>query len=220
VADDTLGQRIRRARLERGLTLAQVAGEDFSRAFLNQVEMGRSQPSTRVLRIIATRLGQPLDYLLGGAQVDQELAVERARLAVARGRARLALEMVAPVLELPSTVGSDARLCAAEALIALGRRPEATRLVAEEERLLSARGDVHRLGRLRALLSGGRPLIDAAGYERLGDHALREGRPELALEHLRAARILREAASESPLNPLPNPPRKRKGVKESEGGMG
>jgi transcriptional regulator with XRE-family HTH domain len=115
VADDTLGRRIRRARLERGLTLAQVAGEDFSRAFLNQVEMGRSQPSTRVLRIIATRLGQPLDYLLGGGQVEQELAVERARLAVARGRARLALELLAPVLELPSTLGSDARLCAAEA---------------------------------------------------------------------------------------------------------
>jgi hypothetical protein len=93
------------------------------------------------------------------------------------------------------------------------------RLVADEERLLSARGDVHRLGRLRALLSGGRAQIDAAGYERLGERALREGRPELALEHLRAARILREGAMESP-------PRKGEGVnegegvKESEGGMG
>ena len=201
--------------MERGLTLAQVAGEDFSRAFLNQVEMGRSQPSTRVLRIIATRLGQPLDYLLGGAQAEQELAVERARLAVARGRAGLALELLAPVLELPSTLGSDARLCAADALITLGRRAEAMRLVADEERLLSARGDIHRLGRLRALLSGGRPQIDADGYERLGERAHREGRPELALEHLRAARILREAASEGPSSdPLPNPPSKGQGVTE------
>ena len=48
--------------------------------------------------------------------------------------------------------------------------------------------------RLQGLLSG-RPLrIDAAGHERLGEQALREGRPELALEHLRAARILREEA--------------------------
>jgi transcriptional regulator with XRE-family HTH domain len=194
---DTLGQRIRRTRLERGLTLAQVAGKDFSRAFLNQVEMGRSQPSTRVLRVIASRLGQPLDYLLGGAQVEQELAVERGRLALARGRARVALDLVAPILDQPSVLGSDARLCAAEALIALDRRPEALGLVADEERLLGARGDVHRLHRLRALLAGGRAGIGAAGHERLGERALREGRSELALEHLRAARILRGEAAAS-----------------------
>src|SRR5918911_4435748 len=87
LAQETLGQRIRRVRQERGLTLSQVAGGDFSRAFLNQVEMGRSQPSTRVLRVIASRLGAPLDYLLEGraAALEGEVTVERARLALARG---------------------------------------------------------------------------------------------------------------------------------------
>jgi transcriptional regulator with XRE-family HTH domain len=198
MAEDTLGQRIRRARMERGLTLAQVAGGDFSRAFLNQVEMGRSQPSTRVLRVIATRLGQPLDYLLGGAQVEQELAVERARLALAAGRARQALDLAAPVLEQPSSLGSDARLCAAEALITLNRRAEATRLIADDEPRLRARGDAYRVRRLQALLSGRRAGLDAAGHQRLGERALREGRAELALEHLRAARILLEAAAPPP----------------------
>ena len=56
-AEETLGQRIRKLRHERGMTLQQVAGADFSRAFLHQVETGRSQPSTRVLRMIADRLG-------------------------------------------------------------------------------------------------------------------------------------------------------------------
>ena len=55
--NETLGQRIRRVRQERGFSLARVSGDDFSRAFLNQVELGRSQPSTRVLRVIAGRLG-------------------------------------------------------------------------------------------------------------------------------------------------------------------
>jgi transcriptional regulator with XRE-family HTH domain len=192
VSDETLGQRIRRARLERGLTLAQVAGEDFSRAFLNQVEMGRSQPSTRVLRVIATRLGQPLDYLMGGAELDRELAVERGRLALARGSPRRALELLASALEERSLLGSDARLCAAEALIQLGREEEAGRLLAEEERLLRARADAHRLRRLQGLLSGRPVRLDAAGHEQLGEQALREGRPELALEHLRTARVLRE----------------------------
>jgi transcriptional regulator with XRE-family HTH domain len=86
--EETLGQRVRKVRQARGMTLAQVAGEDFSRAFLNQVEMGRSQPSTRVLRVIATRLGTPIDYLVGGSSrlLDLERAVERARQALEQGQ--------------------------------------------------------------------------------------------------------------------------------------
>jgi len=86
--EETLGQRIRKVRQARGMTLAQVAGGDFSRAFLNQVEMGRSQPSTRVLRVIATRLGTPIDYLVGGSSrlLDLEQAVQRARAALEQGQ--------------------------------------------------------------------------------------------------------------------------------------
>src|SRR5919202_976652 len=142
MAQETLGQRIRRVRQERGLTLAQVAGDDFSRAFLNQVEMGRSQPSTRVLRVIASRLGAPLDYLLEGRAValEGELAVERARLALARGRPHRALDLLAGSLGDRSPVGSEARLTAAEALLALGRA-EGQRLLDGEEPVLRARRD-------------------------------------------------------------------------------
>jgi transcriptional regulator with XRE-family HTH domain len=97
--EETLGQRIRKVRQARGMTLAQVAGGDFSRAFLNQVEMGKSQPSTRVLRVISTRLGTPIDYLVGGSSrlEDLEQAVERASQALERGaiaEARAILEEV------------------------------------------------------------------------------------------------------------------------------
>ena len=87
---DSLGGRIRRLREERGMSLARVAGGDFSRAFLNQVEMGKSQPSTRLLRVIANRLGAPVEYLLEGAtpSLDRRLALERARVDVVRGRCR------------------------------------------------------------------------------------------------------------------------------------
>jgi hypothetical protein len=44
------------------------------------------------------------------------------------------------------------------------------------------------------LFSGRRPSLDAAGHERLAERALRQDRRELALEHFRAARVLREAA--------------------------
>jgi hypothetical protein len=60
--------------------------------------------------------------------------------------------------------------------------------------LLRSRGDSFRLRRLEAMLSGARLSLDPAGHERLAERALREGRRELALEHFRTARVLREAA--------------------------
>jgi transcriptional regulator with XRE-family HTH domain len=106
VPEDTLGHRIRKVRHERGMSLSQVARDDFTRAFLNQIEMGRSQPSTRVLRVIANRLGTPTDYLLEGPSapllehvVQLEQAVNLALAAFDRGdseAARAALEAVRP----------------------------------------------------------------------------------------------------------------------------
>ena len=193
--DETLGQRIRRLRQERGMTLAQVAGQDFTRAFLNQVEMGRSMPSTRLLRVIASRLGAPVDYLVDGSVrvIDLELAVERARLALLQGNAKRALAFVEPALQERMAMGSDARICAAEALLALGRREEANRLLDAEEALLQRRGDRDRLRRVRDARARRRTVRDAGSHLRLADRALREGQHDLALEHYRAARILRES---------------------------
>ena len=53
-----LGQRIRAARQERGLSLAQVGGQDLSRSFLSAVEHGRTRISLRALSIVAERLGR------------------------------------------------------------------------------------------------------------------------------------------------------------------
>ena len=121
---ETLGQRIRRIRQKRGMSLAKVSGGDFSRAFLNQVELGRSQPSTRVLRVIAGRLGTEVDYLLEGRlpNLDRELALERARVLLARGQARRALAALGDAMGAADwPMSTDARLCEAEALRALGR---------------------------------------------------------------------------------------------------
>src|SRR5215470_17888054 len=41
--------RVREARIEAGLSLAQVAGDDVSRTFIHFVEQGRSRPSQNVL---------------------------------------------------------------------------------------------------------------------------------------------------------------------------
>src|SRR6202171_2750185 len=125
--EETLGQRIHRVRQERGMSLAKVSGPDFSRAFLHQVEHGQSQPSTRVLRVIAGRLGTEVDYLLEGRLpgVERELALEKGRVLLARGDARRALVALQPAADSTEwPLGSDARLSQAEALRALGRNAE------------------------------------------------------------------------------------------------
>lgn len=68
-----------------GLSLAAVAGKDFSRAFLNQVELGRAQPSTHTLRIIAQRLQRPIEYFLE----DPELSSAAVELTLIEAETRL-----------------------------------------------------------------------------------------------------------------------------------
>jgi transcriptional regulator with XRE-family HTH domain len=201
---ETLGQRIRRLRQERGMSLAKVSGGDFSRAFLNQVELGRSQPSTRVLRVIAGRLGTEVDYLLEGKlpNLDRELALERARVLMARGQARRALVAIGEAVDASDwPLRTDARLCQAEALRAVGRSAEADAVLAEERKVVTAHKDSHRLGRLRALERGevfsignGNADTAVAVHLRLADRALRAERGYDALEHYRAARVLLEVA--------------------------
>jgi transcriptional regulator with XRE-family HTH domain len=206
VTEDTLGQRIRQLRQERGMSLAKVAGGDFSRAFLNQVELGKSQPSTRVLRVIANRLGAPVEYLLEGStpSLDRQVAVERARVDVARARFREALATIEPALDSAEwPLGVDARLCAAEALIGLDRWAEADRLLTDVEKVVRARGDTYRAKRVRALRTGRVPLgADTADPKALGDahvrlaeQRLRAGDHAGALEHFRTGRILLEAVA-------------------------
>src|SRR5260370_35770676 len=95
--EETLGHRIRRLRHERGMSLAKVSGGEFSRAFLNQVELGRSQPSTRVLRVIAGGLGTEVDFLLEGRLpgLDRRLAMGRSRVLVPSNHPRSALAWLA-----------------------------------------------------------------------------------------------------------------------------
>src|SRR5206468_3809175 len=87
---------------DRGMSLAKVVRDDFSRAFLNQVEMDKTRPSIRLLRVIAERLGTEVEYLLEGheAGVERELALEKGRVLVAQGEPRRALLAVKTHLQL------------------------------------------------------------------------------------------------------------------------
>jgi len=69
----TLGERVRSARRETGLSQAQLAGDELTKGFISQIESGLVRPSIRSLQHIAQKLGKPLDYFIG----DEPLAATK-----------------------------------------------------------------------------------------------------------------------------------------------
>src|SRR2546428_9785483 len=135
-APSSLGQRIRQARQALGLSLAAVAGDVFSRAFLNQVELGRAQPSTQTLRIIARRLQQPIDYFLeepGDSSAALELILTEAEMSLHHSDAARAERLVSRMLHrpLPLELRTRAQLVLATAYLRQGK-PQAAKPVLEE----------------------------------------------------------------------------------------
>jgi tetratricopeptide (TPR) repeat protein len=126
-----MGRRIRRARQELGLSLSAVAGKDFSRSFLNQVELGTARPSVRNLQIIAERLNRPIEYFLQDHELSLtaiELALTEAETRLRRGDGPGARELVGTLAQrsgLATEIKVRIDLILAEAWIRQGSADEA-----------------------------------------------------------------------------------------------
>ncbi len=59
-----LGEKIKKARLEAGLSQRQLCGDAVTRNMLSQIENGSARPSMDTLRYFAARLGKTLSYFL------------------------------------------------------------------------------------------------------------------------------------------------------------
>ena len=59
-----LGQRLKAARLELGLSQRQLCGDVITRNMLSQIENGAARPSMDTLRYLAGELGKPLSFFL------------------------------------------------------------------------------------------------------------------------------------------------------------
>src|SRR5712692_3032082 len=76
VSPDTLGGRIRATRQALHLSLAEVAGQEYSTSLISQIERNTIEPSAGSLRYLAERLHLPLDELTVLAQQHRESEVE------------------------------------------------------------------------------------------------------------------------------------------------
>ena len=115
VGEVPVGERIRRLRLERGMSQSELAAGRLSKGFISQIESGRSRPSPESLRFIAVRLGVPLVALLPGLELAQQQAfllraAEAAVKAREQAEAGTLLDEVRPLVSVPSEVSWYHRL--------------------------------------------------------------------------------------------------------------
>lgn len=116
---ETIGQRLRRLRKERNLSLRALAAPGVSYAMISRVEAGDRKPSLKTIRALARRLGVSAHYLETGELVppdeERELALSDAELelrlsrdvakAEAVFRAELAAEPANPALGARAQAG-------------------------------------------------------------------------------------------------------------------
>src|SRR5579862_1545495 len=71
-AGETIGQRLKRLRLDRGLSQRELAAPGVSYAYISRIEAGTRTPSVKALRRLAANLGVSAGYLETGSDLDPE----------------------------------------------------------------------------------------------------------------------------------------------------
>src|SRR3954466_14326731 len=69
---ETVGQRLRRLRHERGLSQRELASPGVSYAYISRIEAGFRRPSVKALRKLAPKLGVSVHWLETGRQDPAE----------------------------------------------------------------------------------------------------------------------------------------------------
>lgn len=134
-----LGEKLKNARLEAGLSQRQLCGEEITRNMLSQIEHGTAQPSMDTLRYLASRLGKPVSFFLEeeAACSPNQSIVEVARAAFDRNDYAAALDALKDFREPDAIFGREREIVeylsllgAAEAAIGDGRILYALELLA------------------------------------------------------------------------------------------
>src|SRR5438552_2348859 len=208
---NSVGERLREARLAKGLTQEQLARGLATKGFISQVERNRATPSLPKLRVLAERLGQPLSFFVTD-RPPQLLTLLRksAQLAVRAEDPAGALDILAEASDLPATANerADLQRLRGVALSELRRNRDALSTLQDAaatapfarirhertaNRIINKRGDVHyAAGRKREAaelqrrcLQRARELKDdfeiGVAAGALARYALEEGKSETAV---------------------------------------
>src|SRR5262249_47164814 len=87
---ESIGQRLRRLRLERGLSQRELSSPGVSYAYISRIEAGARRPSVKALRQLARKLQVSPEYLETGSDLrdvdERELRLADAELALRLGQ--------------------------------------------------------------------------------------------------------------------------------------
>jgi tetratricopeptide (TPR) repeat protein len=88
---ESIGQRLRRLRYERGLSQRELSSPGVSYAYISRIEAGARRPSVKALRMLARKLGVSADYLETGSEI-RDTDERELRIAYAELELRLAVD--------------------------------------------------------------------------------------------------------------------------------
>src|SRR5215467_248708 len=96
---ETIGERLRRLRLEGGLSQRELSSPGVSYAYISRIEAGARRPSVKALRKLARKLGVSAEYLETGSPLSDS-EVRELRLVDAELSLRLDGDPVAAEAQL------------------------------------------------------------------------------------------------------------------------
>lgn len=100
-----LGEKVKKARLEAGLSQRQLCGEEITRNMLSQIEHGTARPSMDTLTYLASRLDKPVSWFLDARAEANSVLLEsvgllqKAEEAIDQGKDIYASELLEKVSE-------------------------------------------------------------------------------------------------------------------------
>ena len=122
----TLGEKLKQARLDRGLSQKQAAGTQITRNMLSLLEADRANPSMRTLEYLAEQYGLPVSWFVD-ERMQETPALDAARQAYGQQRWALCLELLSGGEETDEgqLLRTHAALCLAQRALDAGSFGEA-----------------------------------------------------------------------------------------------
>ncbi len=119
-----LGEKLRQARLESGLSQRQLAEGFITRNMLSLIESGRARPSMDTLQQLSARLGKPVSWFLeeDAAVSPNQPVMESARAFFASGDLSSALEVMEAYQDRDPVYDREAKLLRALLYLGLGQQ--------------------------------------------------------------------------------------------------
>ena len=154
-----IGDRIRKARIEAGLSQAELGAPHFTRAYVSAIELGKVRPAMKSLEFMAEKLGKPAAYFLEDADADRRRQEQAAMIArgsqlISEGKTSEAIALLETALKRAATPGARASLqrSLGRAYTQARRAPEAMVALNEALRFFKATNDSEQVARTRSQL--------------------------------------------------------------------